>query len=87
MINERKIQDGHQFAKLWNQTFLATFNKHFATSKLNKELAALAISNEDPIEEAYTIGLAIDEFLIANHSKTGQYKRMLFIKSLVKKDI
>ena len=83
LINDQKIKDGRVLTSTWNQTFLATFKKHFPTSSLGNELTAPAVFNDDPIEHAHNIGQVIDTFFIANNSEKGNYRNMELDKSLI----
>lgn len=83
LLNVKKVDDGREFARLWNNAFIATFSKHFPSSKLTVQLNELEPNDEDPLEHAFEIGQTVDEYLRANFSKSGRYKGMMLNKTLI----
>lgn len=78
LLNNLKIKDGRVFVKMWNETFLRSFQNSFPDNELTEKLLALPLHPEDPIEHSFLIGQEIDNYFKENKTRVHRFRNMVF---------
>ncbi|MGB0807128.1 MAG: sulfotransferase family 2 domain-containing protein [Salibacteraceae bacterium] len=86
LLDEKKIRNGKDFTFIWNMTFLKAIDRAFPNSELHEVLvnSVLIQNNEDPLEDTFKIGEALDNFFEQEKNKALKYYSPFpFTKDLV----
>ena len=84
LLNEKKMRDGEDLVRSWNQTVVNHINHEFPNSDFSNELSNALHKDMDPLKNLILLAETINQFFLRDPKSTkAYYKSMSFNSNLV----